>query len=99
QGSKPRTTSARATSDRSHSTVAAPRAITRMPAYRICPTRSVFQVAESVKITDNRTGKQIDIPIVNGGVSAADLSKLLPGVWFYDPAFGATAECESSITL
>jgi citrate synthase len=56
-------------------------------------------VAESVTITDNRTGQQIDIPIVNGGVSAADWSKLLPGVWFYDPAFGATAECESAITL
>src|SRR5580704_10063551 len=70
-----------------------------MPPYRICPTRRVFQVAESVTITDNRTGQQIDIPIVNGGVSAADWAKVLPGVWFYDPAFGATAECESAITL
>ena len=53
---------------------------------------------ESVTITDNRNGQSIEIPIVDGGVSAADWSKLLPGVWFYDPAFGATAECESSIT-
>ncbi len=53
---------------------------------------------ESVTITDNRTGQSIEVPIVDGGVSAAEWSKLLPGVWFYDPAFGATAECESAIT-
>ena len=53
---------------------------------------------ESVTITDNRTGEAVEIPIENGGVSAAAFSKLLPGIWFYDPAFGATAECESSIT-
>jgi citrate synthase len=56
------------------------------------------KVPESVTITDNRTGKSAEIPISEGGVSAAEWSKLLPGVWFYDPAFGATAECESSIT-
>ena len=55
-------------------------------------------MAESVTITDNRTGQAIEIPIIDGGVSASEWSKLLPGVWFYDPAFGATAECESSIT-
>jgi citrate synthase len=55
-------------------------------------------VPETVTITDNRTGEAVEIPIVDGGVSAAAFSKLLPGVWFYDPAFGATAECESAIT-
>ena len=55
-------------------------------------------MAESVTITDNRTGQAIEIPIIDGGVSASECSKLLPGVWFYDPAFGATAECESAIT-
>ena len=54
---------------------------------------------ESVTIIDNRNGQSIEIPIVDGGVTATDFSKLLPGVWFYDPAFGATAECESSITF
>ena len=44
-------------------------------------------VAESVTITDNRTGESIEIPIVNGGVDAGEWSKLLPGIWFYDPAF------------
>jgi len=55
-------------------------------------------VPESVTITDNRTGQSIEVPITDGGVSAAEWSKLLPGIWFYDPAFGATAECESAIT-
>jgi len=55
-------------------------------------------VPESITITDNRTGSTVDIPIVNGGVAASDFSKLLPGVWFYDPGFMSTAACESAIT-
>jgi len=55
-------------------------------------------VAESVTITDNRTGESIEIPIENGGVDAAQWSKLLPGIWFYDPSFSTTAAASSSIT-
>jgi citrate synthase len=55
-------------------------------------------VAESITITDNRNGESIEIPFINGGVSAAEWSKLLPGVWFYDPGFMSTAACESAIT-
>jgi citrate synthase len=55
-------------------------------------------VAESITITDNRTGESHEIPIENGGVSAAQWSKLLPGIWFYDPGLVSTAVCESSIT-
>ena len=55
-------------------------------------------MAETITITDNRTGESREIPIVNGGVAASEFSKLLPGVWFYDPAFMSTAACESSIT-
>ncbi len=55
-------------------------------------------MSESITITDNRTGESIEIPIVNGGVAAAEWSKVLPGVWFYDPAFMSTAACESAIT-
>ena len=40
---------------------------------------------ESVTITDNRNGQSVEIPIENGGVSAAAWTKLLPGIWFYDP--------------
>ncbi len=53
---------------------------------------------ETITITDNRTGDSIEIPILHGGISAAEWSKLLPGIWFYDPGFMATAACESSIT-
>jgi citrate synthase len=55
-------------------------------------------VADSVTITDNRSGESVEIPIIEGGVSSAEFSKLLPGIWFYDPGFSATAECESAIT-
>ena len=55
-------------------------------------------MAESITITDNRTGETFEIPIVNGGVSSDEWRKGLPGVWFYDPGFMATAACESSIT-
>jgi len=55
-------------------------------------------VSESITITDNRTGESREIPIVNGGVAASEFSKLLPGVWLYDPAFMSTAACESAIT-
>ena len=55
-------------------------------------------MSESITITDNRTGESREIPIVNGGVAALEFSKLLPGVWLYDPAFMSTAACESAIT-
>ncbi len=55
-------------------------------------------MAESITITDNRTGESIEIPIVDGGVRADEWAKLLPGIWFYDPAFMTTAAAESSIT-
>jgi citrate synthase len=56
-------------------------------------------VAESITIIDNRTGNQLEVPIRNGGVAASEWSKLLPGIWFYDPGFTATAACESSISF
>jgi citrate synthase len=56
-------------------------------------------VPESITITDNRTGDSLEVPILNGGISASEWSKLLPGIWFYDPAFMATAACESAITF
>jgi citrate synthase len=55
-------------------------------------------VPETITITDNRTGDAIEIPILNDGISASEWSKLLPGIWFYDPGFMATAACESAIT-
>ena len=53
---------------------------------------------ESVTITDNRTGKAVDVPIVNGGIDAAAWRGLLPGIWFYDEALMTTAVTTSAIT-
>jgi citrate synthase len=56
-------------------------------------------VVDSVTITDNRNGQSIEIPIIDGGVSADEWAKLLPGIWFYDPAFITTAAARSAITF
>ena len=53
---------------------------------------------DSITVTDNRTGEVVEIPIVDGGVSADEFRKLLPGIWFYDPAFMTTALTSSAIT-
>jgi citrate synthase len=55
-------------------------------------------VTQSITVTDNRTGESREIPITDGGVAASEWSKLLPGVWFYDPGFMTTAMTESAIT-
>ena len=53
---------------------------------------------DSITITDNRTGDSIEVPIRDGGIDAKEWRKLVPDVFFFDPAFLATATCESSIT-
>jgi citrate synthase len=55
-------------------------------------------MADSITITDNRTGDSVEIPITDGGLNATDFRKLLPGVWFYDEALMTTAMTESAIT-
>jgi citrate synthase len=55
-------------------------------------------VAESITITDNRSGESVEIPISNGGIDAAEFRKLLPGIWFHDPGFMTTSAAESAIT-
>jgi citrate synthase len=55
-------------------------------------------VADSITLTDNRSGESVEIPIVDGGVSADAWRKLLPNLWFSDPAFMTTAACSSAIT-
>ena len=56
-------------------------------------------MTESITVTDNRTGETREIPIENGGIAAKEFSAVVPGVWFYDPGFMATAAAESSITF
>jgi citrate synthase len=55
-------------------------------------------VTQSITVTDNRTGETREIPIENGGIAAKEFTKAVPGVWFFDPGFMATAAAESSIT-
>src|SRR5215510_9313085 len=58
---------------------------------------------ETLTITDNRTGKQYDVPIHDSTIRAMDLRqiKVTPdefGMMTYDPAFTNTAACRSAIT-
>jgi len=58
----------------------------------------------TLTITDNRTGKTFDFPLVNGCLNAMDLRLIKTdpedfGVMTYDPAFKNTAACQSSITF
>jgi citrate synthase len=55
-------------------------------------------VTESITITDNRSGESIEIPLMNGGVDAAEWAKFLPNIWFYDPSFATTAGAVSAVT-
>jgi citrate synthase len=61
-------------------------------------------MADTLTITDNRTGKQYEIPIQDGTIRALDLRqiKVTPdefGMMTYDPAFMNTANCRSKITF
>src|SRR3954467_766153 len=53
---------------------------------------------DSITITDNRTGKSVDVPIVNGGIDADAWRGLRPGIWFYAPALMTTAATSSAIS-
>jgi citrate synthase len=58
---------------------------------------------DTLTITDNRTGKQYEIPIQDGTIRAMDLRQIKVdanefGMMTYDPAFMNTAACRSSIT-
>ena len=58
---------------------------------------------ETLTVTDNRTGKTYELPIVDGTIKATDLRNIKVddddfGVMTYDPAFMNTASCRSAIT-
>ncbi len=59
---------------------------------------------DTLTITDNRTGKQYEIPIKDGTIAAPELRKIKVsdddfGLMSYDPAFMNTASCRSAITF
>ena len=60
-------------------------------------------MADTLTITDNRSGKQYEIPITDGTIRATDLRQIKTaaddvGLATYDPAFMNTACCRSRIT-
>ena len=59
---------------------------------------------ESLTVTDNRTGKDYEIPVADGTIRAMDLRQIKTsdddfGLMTYDPAFMNTAACRSAITF
>ncbi|HYV19567.1 MAG TPA: citrate synthase [Verrucomicrobiae bacterium] len=78
---------------------AAPKATPSKPA----PGPTADRGAATLSITDNRTGKAYEIPIVDGTIRAMDLRQIKSGpedfgIMSYDPAFTNTAACRSAIT-
>jgi len=60
-------------------------------------------MADTLTVTDNRTGKQYELPIKDGAIRAMDLKQIKTspddfGLMTYDPAFMNTASCRSTIT-
>jgi citrate synthase len=61
-------------------------------------------MADTLTITDNRTGKKYELPIQDGTIRAMDLRQIKVnsdefGMMTYDPAFMNTAACRSRITF
>ena len=56
-------------------------------------------MADTFTIIDNRTGKQVEVPITEGGISSKALRELDPNMYLYDPAFMQTAACRSAVTF
>jgi citrate synthase len=67
-------------------------------------SESSSNMADTLTVTDNRTGKQYEISITDGAIRATDLRQLKKsdddsGLVTYDPAFMNTASCRSRITF
>jgi citrate synthase len=61
-------------------------------------------MADTLTVTDNRTGKSYELRVTNGTISAMDLRQIKTsgddfGLMAYDPAFMNTASCTSRITF
>ena len=61
-------------------------------------------MADTLTITDNRTGKQYEVAVEDGVIRATDLRQIKSGpedagLMTYDPAFMNTASCRSRITF
>ncbi len=59
---------------------------------------------DTLRVTDSRTGRSYELPIVDGAIRAIDLRQIKMsdddfGLLSYDPAFQNTASCRSAITF
>ncbi len=59
---------------------------------------------DTLRVTDSRTGRSYELPIVDGAIRAIDLRQIKTseddfGLLSYDPAFQNTASCHSAITF
>src|SRR6201993_4247420 len=59
---------------------------------------------DTLRLTDSRTGRSYELPIVDGAIRAIDLRQIKTsdddfGLLSYDPAFQNTASCRSAITF
>src|SRR5438045_5769774 len=59
---------------------------------------------DMLRVTDSRTGRSYELPIVDGAIRAIDLRQIKTsdddfGLMTYDPAFQNTASCRSAITF
>jgi citrate synthase len=64
----------------------------------------VAQASSTLSITDNRTGRQYEVPIEDGAIRSIDLRQIKVseddfGLLAYDPAFLNTASCRSAVTF
>jgi citrate synthase len=53
---------------------------------------------DTITIIDDRTGKQVTVPITDNVFPASAVRELDPSLFIYDPAFMQTAACQSAIT-
>jgi len=65
---------------------------------------AVGAAAETLTVTDNRTGRTYELPITDGTIRGIDLRSIRIddddfGLMSYDPAFMNTASCRSAITF
>lgn len=57
----------------------------------------------TLTVTDNRTGKQFELPIDDNSIKAEDLGQIRvdddsPGLVSFDPALANTAACRSAVS-
>jgi citrate synthase len=56
-------------------------------------------VADTITIIDDRTGKQVTVPLTDGTFPSSALRELDPDLRMYDPAYLSTAACASAVSF